>query len=138
VYKACSEALRGKEGVDHSQAKLEHNNGEGSIGEYVRGKDLARHLRDHPEKMDRLVKPVGAGEDEDLPVCPTGRLRVPCVPMRAMQPSTPNEATPPPSKHTHTHYTRLRLRVPCAPLQVATWRNRSATWSTSSSTRSCS
>ncbi|KAG1665562.1 hypothetical protein FOA52_000708 [Chlamydomonas sp. UWO 241] len=63
LYKACAESLRGKGGVDHTQAKLEQTDGEGSITEYVRGKDLARHLREHPEKMERLVRPLGPGRD---------------------------------------------------------------------------
>ncbi len=61
-YRQLSEKLREKAGVPFASAKLELQDGSGTIVEFVRGKDLARYLRAHPEKMDGLVKPAKEGE----------------------------------------------------------------------------
>lgn len=64
-YRRAADLLRdGKKGVDYAQAKLERE-GEGNAEwvEFVRGKDLARFLREHPEVMEGLVQPLRAGDE---------------------------------------------------------------------------
>ena len=62
-YRLLADTMREKKGVDYANAKLEGPDGDGEIIEFVRGKDLARYLRAHPEKMDGLVQPIRPGEN---------------------------------------------------------------------------
>lgn len=61
TYKKLADQLREKKGVEYGTAKLEVADGESKHVEFVRGKDLARHLRASPEKMEGLVQPIRPG-----------------------------------------------------------------------------
>ena len=65
-YRLLADTMREKKGVDYANAKLEGPDGDGEIIEFVRGKDLARYLRAHPEKMEGLVQPVRPGEETSI------------------------------------------------------------------------
>ena len=61
AYRCLADQLRERKGVVYASAKLEGQDGDGEIVEYVRGKDLGRFLRAAPEKMEGLVQPVRPG-----------------------------------------------------------------------------
>eukprot|EP00879_Flechtneria_rotunda_P015341 GHRR01016037.1.p1 GENE.GHRR01016037.1~~GHRR01016037.1.p1 ORF type:complete len:328 (+),score=83.91 GHRR01016037.1:452-1435(+) len=66
ALKGFTDTLRGRSGPDYSTAKVQvpARGEEYEWRDYVRGKDLARHLKDKQDILDELTKPQAAGRDQ--------------------------------------------------------------------------